>query len=320
MAGSYWAERTSLRLSRRRAIAAGAAATGAALLAACGGGKGSGGSAGKEASSGLVTKPVDTTQRAKRGGVMKDRTHADIPSLDVLTASAPHNSVGPHVYSSLLQFKPGYLKRTENEVIGDLAESWEWSPDGLSIVMRLRPNVKWHNKAPVNGRAMTMDDILFSWDRFSTKSSVRTAIANVADPSAPIVSLTATDAKTVVVKLKEPLVYAPWLLAANSAGNFLVVPKERDSGLDLRGEMVGTGPFVLTKYTQSAGFTLTRNPDFYDPNYAQVDQVDMPIVAEYAAALSQFKAGNIYHMGSSSNTPLVSQEDILQVHRDEPRI
>ena len=84
-ASSYWSGISQRRLSRRRALAgAGASAAAAALLAACGGGDGEGGSS-KDASS-LLTKPVDTSKQAVRGGTIKDSRTVDISSFD------PHNT------------------------------------------------------------------------------------------------------------------------------------------------------------------------------------------------------------------------------------
>ena len=77
MKTSYWDTLLQSRISRRRAIVATGAATGAAaFLAACGGdNKGDGG--GKEKST-LATKTEDSIKEAKRGGILKDRTNADI--------------------------------------------------------------------------------------------------------------------------------------------------------------------------------------------------------------------------------------------------
>ncbi|HLF77459.1 MAG TPA: ABC transporter substrate-binding protein [Dehalococcoidia bacterium] len=251
---------------------------------------------------------------------MKDRTFGDPASLDILAPSTTHNSVGPHVYSALFQFKPGVLKPTENEIAGDVVESWEWAPDGLSATLKLRPGVKFHDKPPINGRALDTDDVLFSWDRFSRLSSGRIGVANSADPDGPVLSLTAPDAKTLVLKLKEPLTYALALFAENLGGRPLMIAKETGTSFDIRGDAIGTGPFVLTKYTPSVGFNFKRNPDYYDQDFAFVEQIELPIVAEYAAALAQLKAGNIYSMGSGGNTPKVKAEDILPTKREESRL
>jgi peptide/nickel transport system substrate-binding protein len=240
-----------------------------------------------------------------------------LQSLDVLTLNNPWYNTGYAVYNSLVQNARGYLKPGEpGAVAPDLAESWEVSPDGLQITFKVRQNVKFHNKPPVNGRAMDMDDILFSWQRFSTKYSVR---AGVISPG-PLQSVTASDSRTVVAKLSEPLVYGVGFFAGSNGSGIYIVPKETDSTLDLRGDMVGTGPWYLDKYTPSASFTLKRNPDFWDKDWALVDQIDLPIVPEYANALAQFKAGNIYYMGSHPGSSQVTQEDILSVKRERPDI
>src|SRR2546428_2074298 len=103
----YWRGINADRITRRRALGAGALAGGAAFLAACGGSSNSSKSGGGKAQ--LVAEPIDTTQQARRGGKIVDRTHADPPTLDVFNANIAHNAVGPYAYSSLLQFKPGYL-------------------------------------------------------------------------------------------------------------------------------------------------------------------------------------------------------------------
>ena len=123
-----------------------------------------------------------------------------------------------------------------------------------------------------------MDDVLFSWERFTTRSSSRSGIANSANPQAPVLSLTATDPRTLVIKLKEPLVYALALFSSNSSGQVNIVPKETDTSLDIRNDMIGTGPFVLTSYTPSAGFVLKRDPNHWDKDAALVEQFDLPIV------------------------------------------
>src|SRR6266536_3009421 len=172
----YWQRLTDSRLTRRRALASGGGmAIGAALLAACGGGDGGGANGDK---SGVLTQPVETTRQAKRGGILKDRTFADPPTLDITSMNAPLVPYTHDVYSGLVQSIPGYLKPSADEIGPDLAESFEFSPDGLQIALKLRQGVKWHNKPPVNGRALDMDDVLFAWNRFATKSVGRMNVVN----------------------------------------------------------------------------------------------------------------------------------------------
>ena len=90
--------------------------------------------------------------------------------------------------------------------------------------MKLRQGVKWHNKAPVNGRLLDIDDVLFSWKRFAAKNSGRINVANVANPEAPVLSITASDPKTLVMKLKEPLVYALGLFHPSGASGVIMSP------------------------------------------------------------------------------------------------
>ena len=314
MQQDYWSKILDKRIDRRRAIAAtGTTAAAAALLAACGGGESEKGQANS-----LVTPPADTLKQAKRGGILKDRNFGDPPSLDVVQATVSWNPFGFGVYNSLVQPTPGYLKPTGEDIMPDLAESWETSPDGLQITLKLRQGVKFHNKPPVNGRALGMDDVVFSWERFTQKGSARSSIVNSVSADAPVLSFTAVDSRTISIKLKEPLVYALALFGNTTNGGLIILPKEADSGFDPRGDMIGTGPFALSSYSQSVGFNFKRNPDFWEQDWALVDQVEMPIITEYAAALAQLKAGGIYRFAHTSSD--IRSEDVLPLKREEPRI
>jgi peptide/nickel transport system substrate-binding protein len=315
---NYWSTVLNQRVRRRRALAAtGATATGALLLAACGGKD----SDTEGDASGLVTPPVDTTKQAKRGGILKDRNFTDAPSLSTATGAGNFsNPISGKVYNTLFRAKTGYLKPQENELEGSLVESWEWAPDGSQIVMKLRQGVKFHNKPPVNGRTLDVDDVLLTWERFTRLNSARSEVYNALNPDAPVLSLTASDPRTLVLKLKEPVVYVlNYFSKANASGGLNIAPKERDSTFDDRSDMIGTGPFMLTNYTPSSGFTFKRSPDYWDKDEALVEQIDLPIISEYSAALVQFKAGNIYSMGNNGS-PQVKQEEILSVKAEEPRI
>ena len=295
----------------------GGATAGAALLVACGGG-GDDGDGGGSTTSGLVTQPRDTFNEAKRGGILKDMHNFDPATLDPAAPVAPLNAIVRHTYGTLVSEKAGHLKSSSGEMVGDLAESWEVSPDRQQITLKLRPNVKWHNKAPVNGRVVDVEDVIFSWERYARLSPFRALSLNSVNPDAPITSVTATDSRTITVRLKEPLAYALKYFASygSFSGNVIMLPKEADSGLDIRRNIVGHGPYEVADYTAAVGFTLKRNAEYWDKDFALVDQLDMPIVPEYAARRAQFQAGNTLRM--LANEP--QAEDVMSVKRDQPKL
>src|SRR5436190_11569050 len=176
MSSGYWQRTLSERLTRRRTlVVSGVLAAGGAFLAACGGSSDGAKSTGPKDTSGLLSEPVDTTKQARRGGVLK-RNGTSPPSLDPLqqTGAVPLYET---VVGRLVGFKPGFMTPPgEGDVDGDLCNSWEFSPDRLQITLRMRPGVKWHNVAPVNGRDVDVDDVLYTWERFSAIGAQRTAL------------------------------------------------------------------------------------------------------------------------------------------------
>jgi peptide/nickel transport system substrate-binding protein len=315
MSDSYWTSILGQRARRRRVLAATAGFTAsAALLAACGGGGDDGGGSDK---SSLVTKAVEVQPaQARRGGTLRVRATGDPATLDPAGAINPLNPPARIAYNTLVRIGHGVLKWPENVIVPDIAESWEIAPGGLQITMKLRQNVKWHNKPPVNGRALAADDVLFTWDRFSRRSVYRSGVVNSVNPDAPVLSLTAPDARTVVINLKEPLVYALDLFASNPgshSGSMLLLPRETDSSFNVGTDMIGAGPYMLSKYEPSIGFTMRRHPDYYDQNWGFLDTIEFPVVVETAATLAQLKAGNIHYF-----TP--NAEDVVRVKEEEPRL
>ena len=72
-----------------------------------------------------------------------------LPPLAMDSSSA---SIIGLVYNGLVKYD-GDLN-----LVGDLAESWDISPDGLTITFHLRKGVKWHDGAP-----FTAKDVLFTY-------------------------------------------------------------------------------------------------------------------------------------------------------------
>lgn len=223
----------------------------------------------------------------------------------------------PWTQSRLVQFKPGIMEPAGGELIGDVAESWEFSPDKTQLTLKLRQGVKFHPVAPVNAREVDVQDLVFSWNRTASNGILRSEV-NQYNPNGPILSFTAVDNRTVAIKLKEPIAYLLSLLAVPNSGHYRVLPKEAEGGFDLRRTMIGAGPFYMSDYRPSIGFTFKRHTDYWDKSIGFIDQIDMPIISEYAQNVAQLRTGAIHIYGNAGEG--VRADDVLQTKREVPNL
>src|SRR5512146_3000955 len=135
----YWSAALHHRLSRRRALAAtGTTAAASAFLAACGGSSNnnktsSGGSSGSVGSS-LLSQPADQTGSPQKGGTLIGATATKFTTWDPMAIPAVPFK---RVYNELFYLKAGKLQPGKGEIGGDIAESWEFSPDRLTLNIKL---------------------------------------------------------------------------------------------------------------------------------------------------------------------------------------
>ncbi|HLF78951.1 MAG TPA: ABC transporter substrate-binding protein [Dehalococcoidia bacterium] len=325
MADNYWKSIVQKRIGRRRAlIATSSAAAAAAFLAACGGGGGDDrtSSTTKKTGSELLAPIEDSSKNAKVGGTMKWMLPSEPLHFDGQAQGQQQlNNFNGMVYESLVRNKPGIgVPTSYNEVLPNLAESWEFSADKTQITFKLRQGVKWQNVAPVSGRAFDSSDVVESFTRYaSLPQNNRGANVNAVNPSAPIMSVSAPDARTVVYKLKEPTSFIMQRLANMITGEVgSVYPKEVDKGMDPRKQQIGTGGLIQDKYTPSGGLVYKRNPDYWNKEASFPDVLDIPFVSQYPAQLAQFKTGAVYAMPGGN--ALIQPQDVVPTKRDAPAL
>jgi peptide/nickel transport system substrate-binding protein len=302
MADAYWSRTLQGRLSRRRALlGTSAVAAGAAFLAACGGGdEGTSGASGaKKDASGLIAQPEDTTKEAKVGGTFKWSHTTEPNHLDgIAQGQSQLNRFNGMVYAALVANKMGYKQPSSfNEVVPNMATSWEFSPDRLTLTFKLRQGVKWQNRAPISGRLFDSSDVVATWKRYeSLTGNNKAANSNTFNPNAPIMSVSAPDAATIVYKLKEPTSYILQRLANMVTGEAgTIQPREAGQGFDPRKDQIGTGGWMLDKWEPSVGLTYKRNPDWWDKESAFIGTIEVPIIPQYPTGLAAFQAGNIHY-------------------------
>jgi len=323
MAEKYWDRYRAGRSSRRRflggVVAGGAGAAGLALVG-CGddddddatpsGGTPAGTAAVTQAGSATpatTPTPVDPYAGAKRGGTYRMDQSGDPPTIDPYgNASFLTKGFASYMYSRLFKYNAGVgVKRRELLPVGDLAESAEASPDGLTWTIKLRKDAKFHNVAPVNGRPVTTEDVKFSWGRATAESNTnRSQLAFVDKVEYP-------DAGTVKFTLKSP--NAAFLDVLADANLLWIMPKESDGGFNPAQQAIGSGPWIFESYQPSVMIKHKRNPEWHVKGFPLMDAVESAIIPEYANRLAQFQAGNTDLSG-------VTAEDILAVKKAMPNI
>ncbi|MBI3083278.1 MAG: peptide-binding protein [Candidatus Omnitrophica bacterium] len=149
----------------------------------------------------------------------------------------------------------GLLKYNERlEIVGDLAESWAVSDDGLTLTFVLRPNVRWHDGAPVSAA-----DVRFTYEKL-VDPSVHTPYSSGYEL---VKSVELVDERTVRISYREP--FAPalesWMMG--------LIPKHLLEQEDLNTTKflrhpIGHGPYRFVKWKTGELIELRANPDYFE--------------------------------------------------------
>lgn len=183
-------------------------------------------------------------------------------------------------YSSLVRKDP-----VTNETVGDLAESWEVSDDGLTWTFHLRKGVKFHN-----GKELTATDVKASYDRLLNEDDpVRyTSTMNL------IKSCEIVDDYTVTLSTEEPTAaLLPNLLHRANLILDADYIEQYGKELGLTAESInGTGPYKITTWNQGELMVGEAFEDYYGgaPATPRIEIQIMPEASSRAIALETGEA------------------------------
>lgn len=177
------------------------------------------------------------------------------------------------VYERLVSFDEN------GEAQPELAESWD-SPDDLTYVFTLRPNVTFHN-----GKMLTAEDVKFTFDRIKDEATA----SPWASQFEPVDAIEATDDQTVTFRLNKP--YGPFLATLGSS-YASILPNDPD--LDFQSEMVGTGSFLLESWEQDTETVMTAYTSYWNPEVPQVEVLRWRILPDESARLAAVRTGEIH--------------------------
>ena len=170
-----------------------------------------------------------------------------------------------------------------DQVVPDLAKSWEFSQDGKTVTFHLQENVKWHD-----GKDFSSKDVKWTLDEIiKEKGFASTSLADIEEVTCP-------DKNTVELKLKAPnsglLGYLAWV------GTY-IMPSHLYEGTDwltnpVNEKPIGTGPFKFVEHKKGQNVTIEKNEEFWGDK-AYLDKVIFSIIPEQSTAYQAWLNGEI---------------------------
>jgi len=237
------------------------------LLAACSGGKPE--SAGKG---------TDVSDVPAYGDAIVEGSIGDVSGfLTAVTTDASSHEAAGYVFNGLVR----YDKNLKLE--GELAESWEVSPDGKRITFHLRKGVRWHDGAP-----FTSDDVMFTYRRMidpRTPTAYGEDFRQVKRADAP-------GPHTFVVEYARP--FAPAL----ASWGMHVLPKHLlenypdISKSPLNKKPVGTGPYRFVEWKTGEKVVFDASPDYFEGK-PYIARVITRVIPDQATMFLELKSGGV---------------------------
>jgi len=244
---------------------------------------------------------------AGQGGVLRGHDNGDPASFDLIKTWAYRTMMPSSMtYPRLLKYvtKPG-TGALDYLVTTDLAASMPEQPDSMTYIFKLQP-AKWENKAPLNGRALTADDIVKNWARFSTEHPNRTLMADVQ-------KVEAVDPSTVKFTLSKPL--GPFIAHIGYQGNFYIQPYELFGTGKLEKDMWSAGPFIFKGYDVGSKVSFERNPDYFVKDRPLLSKVEYDLIPDASTTISALRSKQIDTLFWSG---IVGPRDVDSLKKDLP--
>src|SRR5213592_3090263 len=288
------------RLNRREFVRISAAGVGASALIA----------GGRRPAAAAASPYPDwlpaSTKPPKRGGVMTRASAWDPPVIDPRHTQ----SVGLFQFAGLTSnrlvrypFTDEAAGPADLTLKGDLAESWQSSPDHRVWTFKIRQGVKWQNVAPLNARELTAADIKYCYEQYAKEGVQAFTFQEIEGMETP-------DKHTLRVHLKTPNTLFPQNVAEPVTLIFSREVLEEDG--DLKKRLIGTGPYILKEHTRKVRVVLQRNPDYWDKGRPSIDEYVILSTPDAATRMAAFRTGQ------SDILPLQAPSEVEAVRKTNP--
>jgi peptide/nickel transport system substrate-binding protein len=272
--------------AHRRFVAAAAAGLLAAGIAACSSSPSSSSAPGSPPSSGgaASTSTASAPSSPASGSTLVMESSPETSITQAFSPFAPTNApwgMGATglIYEPLIQFDlaspPKYYPW--------LATSYSWSNGGKAITFAIRQGVKWNNGTP-----LTPADVAFTFNLIKKNAGINLNGLTISSVSTSGDNVTVTFPTAQYSNLES---IAGTAIVPQSVWGSVTPTTFTDPN------PVGTGPYMLGSFTQE-GFTLVKNPYYWQPAQVQVPKVYFPVYTSNTGALSALFSGQIDWTGN----------------------
>lgn len=206
----------------------------------------------------------------------------------------PHKSSDTLTYILLLQvFDPLIKIEPNGSLTPALAEKWEISKDGKTILFTIKKGVKFHN-----GDILNVQDVVYSLNRAiaSPYTSKFTGVMKSAE---------AVDDSTVKLNLKHA--YGPILYCIANPSLAIVSKKAVEAAGESFGKNpIGTGPYKFVKWVSGEKIDLTRFDDYFR-GPASIKNVTFKFITDVTTASIALEKGEIDVLHNPSKSDRAAQ-------------
>jgi peptide/nickel transport system substrate-binding protein len=221
------------------------------------------------------------TEQPRSGGELVFAVGGTPPSFDGHreTTFAMLHPVAPH-YSTLLRFDLLNFPK----IVGDVAEKWSISKDGLIYTFNIRKGVQFHDGSP-----LTSKDVKATYEKIIFPPQ-GVASARQASYAAVVDKIEAPDTHTVVFHLKQPS--ASFLANMASPWNFIY--KADLLAKDPRWyekNVMGTGPFVFVEHVSGSHWVGKKNPNYFMKDRPYLDGYKALFIRDTAPRVASIRSG-----------------------------
>ena len=187
-------------------------------------------------------------------------------------------------------------------IVPQLALSHDTSEDGKTVIIKLRPGVKFHD-----GESFDAEAAKFSLARHLTiKGSYRRAEISTID------AVEVVDPLTIKLNLKTP--FSPLLNQLTDRAGMMVSPKAAQAAGDKFGlKPVCAGPYRLVERVQQDRIVVEKFADYWDKDHVFIDKITYLPIVDATVRLANLRAGGL------DLTERVLATDIKTV-REDPKL